>query len=237
MLIQKYLEANAEGFPLAEHTTRLKGVDEIVPLSETSNVLELLFQFTYPQMPPDLDNLEFPELMEVAEAAEKYFVHHARKLCLYPLEIFAFAAEHDHKKMLYEVAPLLVFKPLSEIAYRIPSSIYVPWSLYHDQFTSNMWKEALDSFHQPDLFGCSGDSNHATYWRRVVKDWKVKICNDPALLLTDLDKSLDVDPKYKGQCCNAFVNWWEGIKNKFKLMNSFEYFVKQHRAKMSGRVF
>ncbi|KAF5351421.1 hypothetical protein D9758_013502 [Tetrapyrgos nigripes] len=74
---QKYLENMTEGFPLAEHTTPTQK-DEIVSLPEKSSVLELLFQFTYPQMPPDLDDLEFPALMELAAAAEKYFVHHSR---------------------------------------------------------------------------------------------------------------------------------------------------------------
>ncbi|KAF5351423.1 hypothetical protein D9758_013500 [Tetrapyrgos nigripes] len=240
---QKYLEANAEGFPLAEHTT--KGVDEVVPLTESSNILELLFQFTYPQMPPDLAELEFPELMELAEAAEKYLIHHGRQFCLmrigafvtqYPLEIFAFAAEHDHMKLLYEVAPRLVGKPLSEIAYRIPSGLYIPWSLYHDQFISNLGKQAIDhTFSQPDTLSCSNNTNHTNHWRRLVAEWRAKMSNDMSLLV-DLDESLHISPEYLGSCCNAFVNWRDRVK-KPKRTSSLEHFVKQHRAKRSGRVF
>jgi len=77
----KYLDAHAEGFPLAEHTAPIQTA-EYIPLAEDSGVLELLFQLVYPRMPPDLDHLDFPALMSLAEAAEKYFVHHARKFCL-----------------------------------------------------------------------------------------------------------------------------------------------------------
>ncbi|KAK7442461.1 hypothetical protein VKT23_016058 [Stygiomarasmius scandens] len=75
----KFLETNAEGFPLTDHTPPS---NEIVKLTESSSVLELFFRFAYPQMPPDLDDLDFKSLMEFAEAAEKYLLHHARKFCI-----------------------------------------------------------------------------------------------------------------------------------------------------------
>jgi len=57
----------------------------------------------------------------------------------HPLELLAFAAEHDHETLMYEVAPLLIAKPLSEIAYLLPSSLYIPWvSTYVFYFPENI---------------------------------------------------------------------------------------------------
>ena len=50
------------------------GPYEIVWLTEDSATLELLFQFMYPQHPPELKNVDFVTVMSLAEAAEKYEV-------------------------------------------------------------------------------------------------------------------------------------------------------------------
>jgi hypothetical protein len=50
------------------------GNDEVMPLSEDSEVLEFLFQYMYLRRPTDLKNVEFDILARVAEAAEKYRV-------------------------------------------------------------------------------------------------------------------------------------------------------------------
>ncbi|KAK7464228.1 hypothetical protein VKT23_006394 [Stygiomarasmius scandens] len=244
---QKYLEAHAEGFPLAEHIAPTRTVEH-VPLAEESSVLELLFQFVYPRMPPDLESVEFPALMSLAEAAEKYFVHHARKFCLmrirafipeFPLEIIAFAADHSHDQLLYQVAPRLVFKPLSEMAYILPSSLYVPWSMYHDQCTQKLWKQAIDKFQQPSALSCTmGHSSHTNYWRGRAQEWKVKISNDVSVL-SDLDEFFNrIDPMYKSSCCREFTDWQTQLKNDFTTeMKDLEYFRRLHRTKMSGRAF
>jgi hypothetical protein len=55
--------------------------NEVVRLPESSAVFNLLFQFCYPERHPDLDNLEFDILAELAEAAEKYKVFSAIDIC------------------------------------------------------------------------------------------------------------------------------------------------------------
>jgi hypothetical protein len=50
-------------------------------LSETSAVLDLLFQFCYPERQPDLDSIDFDNLTKLAEAAEKYKVFSAMNIC------------------------------------------------------------------------------------------------------------------------------------------------------------
>lgn len=75
----KNLEMHSEGFPggdpLMTHN------DSVVDLSETSTVLELLFQYMYRQRQPDLSNESFETLSMLAEAAEKYQVFSAMEIC------------------------------------------------------------------------------------------------------------------------------------------------------------
>ncbi|KAG5637524.1 hypothetical protein H0H81_004220 [Sphagnurus paluster] len=51
--------------------------DDIVDLTESSEVLDVLFQFIYPMRHPDLEWTEFPKLQALSEAAEKYQVYSA----------------------------------------------------------------------------------------------------------------------------------------------------------------
>ena len=55
--------------------------DELVPLTETSDVLELLFQLCLPKRPPSLQLLNFETLKMLAEAVEKYQVYNALEVC------------------------------------------------------------------------------------------------------------------------------------------------------------
>jgi len=67
---RRYLEANTGGFPGPE----LRTYGEIVELPETSQALAILFQFIPPSRHPLLEDVKFPLLGEIAEAAEKYQV-------------------------------------------------------------------------------------------------------------------------------------------------------------------
>jgi hypothetical protein len=73
------LQTNTEGFPPPEISTG----DEIVPLSESSATLEILFQFIYPRRHPALDEIAFADLAALAEAAEKYQVFASLLFWLY----------------------------------------------------------------------------------------------------------------------------------------------------------
>jgi hypothetical protein len=75
---RKNLEFLSEGFA-APVTTITDG--EVIPLVERAEVLELLFQFMYPQRHPDLKVVKFETLDELAEAVEKYQVYPALEIC------------------------------------------------------------------------------------------------------------------------------------------------------------
>jgi len=82
----KNLERYAAIFPLENHLLPSMTTD-VVPLSENSTTLELLFQFIRPDSPPDLRGInDFVMLFALAEAAEKYIVYSARTICAVRLE-------------------------------------------------------------------------------------------------------------------------------------------------------
>ncbi|KAF7973109.1 hypothetical protein HWV62_16222 [Athelia sp. TMB] len=102
------LTCGSEGFAPPTGTSSLSKHD-IVQLTETSMTLELLFQFMYPQRPPDLSALEFKSFMGVAEAAEKYQVYSAMQICAmqmescyqdHPFEVMTYAIKHGYKRLM-----------------------------------------------------------------------------------------------------------------------------------------
>ena len=84
---RKNLEVHSEGFAGAEAiSNQCPSVNEVVLLTETSDVLDLLLQFMYRQPQPDLKDVDFDILAGVAEAAEKYQVFAAISWCKFWME-------------------------------------------------------------------------------------------------------------------------------------------------------
>ncbi|KAF9560267.1 hypothetical protein CPC08DRAFT_479571 [Agrocybe pediades] len=75
------LDRCAEAFPGSDATGITSESKDVVHLTETAAVLEILFQFGYPTRHPVLDNLEFKKLLAVADAAEKYHFYSAAPMC------------------------------------------------------------------------------------------------------------------------------------------------------------
>jgi hypothetical protein len=72
----------------------VSGVGEVVQLVEPAAVLELLFQYMYPQRHPKLKLVEFEVLNRLAEAVEKYEVYPALEHC----NIFMQCVNPCHRK-------------------------------------------------------------------------------------------------------------------------------------------
>ncbi|KAJ3851336.1 hypothetical protein EV368DRAFT_43377, partial [Lentinula lateritia] len=133
-LHKKNLEFLSGGFPPADTEVN---PNEIVRLSESGETLEILFQFMYPRRFPSLDNMKIDPLIELAGTAEKYQIFaliHTCELYLrsfmlqHPRKILKFAAQHDHRELVKEVAPILVpYLPLSEVSDLLPAHLYKPW--------------------------------------------------------------------------------------------------------------
>ena len=75
---RKNLESCSEGF---SPPSGISSRDEIVSLTENGDTLDLLFQYIYPQRHPDLAKIDFKQLAELAEAAEKYQVFATMTVC------------------------------------------------------------------------------------------------------------------------------------------------------------
>ncbi|KAF9461556.1 hypothetical protein BDZ94DRAFT_1195974, partial [Collybia nuda] len=71
------LETSTGGFPPSD----FKVLDEVVSLTESTTILELLFQYIYPMPQPEIESLPFDTFADVAEAAEKYIVYPAIYVC------------------------------------------------------------------------------------------------------------------------------------------------------------
>jgi len=139
------------------NSKRFETRGEITHLTEPSEVLEILFQFIYPRRHPDIEELEFPLLAAVAEAAEKYEVFSGMSECKtrmrylsfapdlsvhkpltpnitlrtflpkHAAEILAHASRHDYPKLIQEAASYLVRIDAAEVIERLPSFYVVPW--------------------------------------------------------------------------------------------------------------
>ena len=75
------LEVHSESFAAANSISATSDSSEVVHLDESSTVLDLLLQFMYRQRQPDLGEINFQTLAELAEAAEKYEVYSAMTVC------------------------------------------------------------------------------------------------------------------------------------------------------------
>jgi hypothetical protein len=82
---RKNLEMHSDVLAAAESisasSSRSTVTLEVVDLTESSEVLDVLFQFMYRQPSPALDKVSFEVLAGVAEAAEKYQVFNVIELC------------------------------------------------------------------------------------------------------------------------------------------------------------
>ncbi|KAJ7257198.1 hypothetical protein B0H12DRAFT_1111417 [Mycena haematopus] len=135
------LQTNTEGFPPAEISTK----GEIVPLSESSTTLELLFRFIYPRRHPALDKIAFVDLAALAEAAEKYQVFSAMNICHIRMrdvlpnhapEILSYAAKHDYPFLVSEASPYTFDVPLANVVAMLPPYLILPWVKYIDAWTA-----------------------------------------------------------------------------------------------------
>ncbi|THV04796.1 hypothetical protein K435DRAFT_746628 [Dendrothele bispora CBS 962.96] len=221
----KHLKATTGGFPSQTPSLQPKR------LQEKSDVLELLFGFTRPQVPPTLEDIKFPLLIRLAEAAEKYVVYSAIAICMMKMkeflpenaeEIFYFAVEHNRESLYYPLALSLVHKPLSEIVFEIPSKVYIPWSLYREQ-----WLQTLSYITEPQVTCPHNNQSHEINWKRRIHEVYAQIAANPS----DISKFHDLfDVNSLGACDNFSVHWRGEVEAKISEMKDFKTFVLECKA-------
>ena len=72
------LYEHSDGFPGSDVPSQ---PNEVVDLTETSETLEILFQFMYRRPQPELRNLPSAQLYALADAVDKYGVFPAQQVC------------------------------------------------------------------------------------------------------------------------------------------------------------
>lgn len=136
------LNCNSEGFA-APFGTASPSTQEVVQLTETCDVLELLFQFMYPQRSPDLSAIGFGLFLEVAEAAEKYQVYSAMQICamqmesayqVHPFEVMTFAIRHGYKTLMDVAQTRAVGLSPTEALGVFSTEWYIAWTQYYAQW-------------------------------------------------------------------------------------------------------
>lgn len=98
---QPNLVTHSQGFAPPAGTTAMSLDSEPVHLSESAEVLELLFQYMYPQRTPDLKTVEFRVFANLAEAAEKYQVFGAMDICNTRMEYVSSTSLAHHERLTY----------------------------------------------------------------------------------------------------------------------------------------
>ena len=74
------LEMHSQVFADAGGST-IAQANEVVQLTESAEVLELMLQYVYLQPQPDLTTVSFAVLAALAEAVEKYQIYSAMGVC------------------------------------------------------------------------------------------------------------------------------------------------------------
>ncbi|KAF8182742.1 hypothetical protein K438DRAFT_1600640 [Mycena galopus ATCC 62051] len=135
---RKNLEAHSGVFAGAGDATRPENGDEVVELSETANVLDALFQFMYAPAyaQPDLRSMDFMTFEALAEAAEKYMVYSALKICrtqmedsmrMHPLQVFLYAVRHDHISLVNDSVQQSMCCAIPEARQILPPDTFSAW--------------------------------------------------------------------------------------------------------------
>ncbi|KAF7978064.1 hypothetical protein HWV62_1703 [Athelia sp. TMB] len=183
------------------------------------DTLELLFQFMYPPKQPDLKKIEFKQLADLAEAAEKYQVYAAMGVCNmcmseayleHSLEVMIYGMRHGYadivdkaEKKALEVSPTLAFECLTP-------QIYIAWTRYYAQ-----WQDLIGSFHRflktiPIHYRHDRFGSHHLWYTSIVSQ-----LDTPASLLK-LDDIFRVAAAYSinghsatpcTMCQNSMISW------------------------------
>ncbi|TFK62874.1 hypothetical protein BDN72DRAFT_964285 [Pluteus cervinus] len=132
-------------------SSTFKSSAEVVALSESAPVLELLLQYMYRQPPPDLSKVAFELLAGLAEAAEKYRVYYAIDGCRramrdsisvdgHAFQVLRWAVKHKHSDLIDEAAEAALSVPVQSLRSVLEPSLYLPWNEYQ-----RSWADALST--------------------------------------------------------------------------------------------
>ncbi|KAF9066645.1 hypothetical protein BDP27DRAFT_1268444, partial [Rhodocollybia butyracea] len=130
------LEMHSQVFADAGGSTVGTAKDEIVSLSETSQVLELMLQYVYLQPQPDLRAVEWDVVKELAEAVEKYEIYAARGVCSHrmrecimnhSIDVLLYSVRHKYTEIIDESAEATLDIPPYTMLSCVPPNVFAAW--------------------------------------------------------------------------------------------------------------
>ncbi|ESK89083.1 hypothetical protein Moror_5316 [Moniliophthora roreri MCA 2997] len=144
------LEMHSQVFADAASSTVGTVDNEVVALSESSAVLEVMLQYMYLQRQPDLRRLEFEIMKDLAEAVEKYQIYSAMGVCSqrmrecipeHPIDVLLYAVRHKYPDIANESAEAtLGMSPYSMLS-RLPQGLFAAWTEYSEVYRDLLAKE------------------------------------------------------------------------------------------------
>ncbi|EAU85241.2 hypothetical protein CC1G_06257 [Coprinopsis cinerea okayama7 len=219
-------------------------VDEVVPLPESSKVLEVLFAFMYPRRHPDLEDKAFDDVAEIAEAVEKYEVYPGMNVCrrrmrdfvkTHPIQVALYGARHDYIDIIKETAPYAVALPLSKVIPNLPPRLVLPWIKYHEA-----WDKVRDAF----FYFTSNDHDilrindirycyNSGVWRDIVgtitRRYRKAIAASSSNPLYDLDALFNRASEMDSTCCaGALKTWKNAVAAERNKIPGFADFISRH---------
>ncbi|KAF8986310.1 hypothetical protein BDQ17DRAFT_1376233 [Cyathus striatus] len=218
---KKNLEITTGGFPTAEFET--DGAP--IPLTETFETLELLFQFVYAKRHPSLANTKFEVLAPLAEAAEKYEVFPAMNICHIRMikfldnkqnveHIMAYAAKHNYNEVVDAAAPLVISNSIGDVVRLLPPHLILPWVCYRQQ-----WQDVLTSAYSR-LASCN--VHNCRNCNGVMSGTLMSKLDLSSL--SDLRPLIEAGKGQCSQCPNRLESWKTDIENQLKGIQSFSGF-------------
>lgn len=222
---RKNLETCTGAFPPCEIPTN----EEHVPLSESGEILELLFKFVYPARHPDLDEFGIDIVAPLAEAAEKYEVYPAMNVCqqrmadfipLHGVDVYFYALKHDYPRLITQSLPSMIGRPLSEVIPVIPPHLVLPWLLYTEAW-ERVRRELSLCTERPTAYYVHGTP---------CGEWSTRSEEILRCLLQGVKSLLDLDALFHWEsarpCCKkALANWRETAEERIKKIPQFQTFV------------
>ncbi|KAJ7759902.1 hypothetical protein B0H16DRAFT_1415622 [Mycena metata] len=241
---RKNLDVCTEGFPPAGISTD----GSIVELTETSDTLELLFRFVYPERHPGLDTTPFEVLAPLAEAAEKYQVFPAMNICHirlrdmaeeHPVEVAVYASKHDYPSLICEVAPMMIAMPAETVMEILPAHLVLPWTRYVEEWANVLhsalippegWLASHRDNAKATAFGAYQAPATACSWPYYVI-YCLQRLGVGVTSLCSLDDVFDMTtppanrPTIDDCCQRALVNWRRQIEEAITQIPKFSDFA------------
>ncbi|KAJ3898055.1 hypothetical protein F5879DRAFT_657486 [Lentinula edodes] len=211
------LECVADRFLQDDETSE----DWLLSLPESGAVLEVLFRFVYPRPLPDLEKLEFEELLLVAEAAEKYRFFSAKYACQlalrkycssHSMQILRFACKHHVYSLITHLPQsFLIDTPLMEVSEILPSHVHQFWGGYREHWLELLHDVMLRSIpsqifdHDTSCEGVNVPSSKIVL--QIVRD----VDRPSSLLSPRLDQIFEKRFLHACGCCRRFLSEWKNV--------------------------